>query len=79
MTDFSGLWIPLVTPFRDDRVDEVALARLLEHNDRAGCRGVALRGRAQGGLLHPNGDQGSFPTGRETAPACARSSGERLG
>lgn len=42
MTDFSGLWIPLVTPFRDDRVDEVALARLLEHYDRAGCRGVVL-------------------------------------
>ncbi|WP_296227246.1 hypothetical protein [Ralstonia sp. UBA689] len=26
---FSGTWIPLVTPFHDDRVDMVALRRLV--------------------------------------------------
>ncbi|MGY4828830.1 4-hydroxy-tetrahydrodipicolinate synthase [Sphaerotilaceae bacterium SBD11-9] len=37
--DFSGLWIPLVTPFRDGRVDEVALRRLVRHLGAAGVRG----------------------------------------
>lgn len=29
--DFRGLWIPLVTPFRDGAVDHAALARLVRH------------------------------------------------
>jgi dihydrodipicolinate synthase/N-acetylneuraminate lyase len=27
----SGLWLPLITPFRDDRLDEAALHRLVRH------------------------------------------------
>ena len=37
-SDFSGLWIPLITPFKDGEVDHPALARLVRHY--AGC-GVA--------------------------------------
>jgi 4-hydroxy-tetrahydrodipicolinate synthase len=36
--DFSGLWIPLITPFRAGQVDHPALARLVRHY--AGC-GIA--------------------------------------
>jgi len=42
MTTFSGLWIPLVTPLRDDRVDVPALSRMRDHLFDAGCRGVVL-------------------------------------
>lgn len=37
--DFSGIWIPLVTPFRDGRVDERALARLVGHCAEHGVAG----------------------------------------
>lgn len=30
-TDMRGLWLPLVTPFRNDRLDEVSLRRLTRH------------------------------------------------
>ena len=28
---FSGLWLPLITPFRNNVVDHTALARLVRH------------------------------------------------
>lgn len=42
--DFSGLWIPLVTPFRDDAVDHTALAALVKHYAAAGVRGLVACG-----------------------------------
>ncbi len=41
---FSGLWIPLVTPFRDGRVDEVGLRRLVRHLGEAGVSGFVVCG-----------------------------------
>lgn len=38
MTDFSGLWIPLVTPFDGHAVDHPSLARLVK---RMGSQGIA--------------------------------------
>ena len=29
--DIQGIWLPLVTPFRDGQVDEPSLRRLLHH------------------------------------------------
>ena len=44
-TDFSGLWIPLVTPFRDeDAVDHAALARLVQRLRYDGVQGVVVCG-----------------------------------
>jgi 4-hydroxy-tetrahydrodipicolinate synthase len=37
--DFSGLWIPLVTPFQGDRVDVPALQRLVSHLARSPLKG----------------------------------------
>ena len=37
--DFSGLWIPLVTPFQGDAVDLPALRRLVDHLARSPIRG----------------------------------------
>lgn len=37
--DFSGLWIPLVTPFRAGAVDRPALARLVRHLAAQGVAG----------------------------------------
>ena len=43
-TDFSGLWIPLVTPFRKGRVDHIALAALVEHLGGCGVAGFVACG-----------------------------------
>ena len=37
--NWSGIWIPLVTPFREGRVDTVALARLVRHCAAQGAAG----------------------------------------
>ena len=42
--DFSGLWIPLVTPFREGRVDAAALKRLVSHLAEAGVAGFVVCG-----------------------------------
>ena len=42
--DFSGLWIPLVTPFRDGAVDHHALARLVEGLAPTGIAGFVVCG-----------------------------------
>ena len=42
--DFSGLWIPLVTPFRDGAVDHPALAALVKHLAPKGVAGFVVCG-----------------------------------
>lgn len=42
--DFSGLWIPLVTPFKDKLVDHAALARLVKHLVPKGVAGFVVCG-----------------------------------
>ena len=42
--DFSGLWIPLITPFAGDAVDHPALARLVQHYAAAGVNGFVVCG-----------------------------------
>lgn len=49
---FSGLWIPLVTPFHRDQVDTVALRKLVRHYQSAGVAGfVALGTTGEAALL----------------------------
>lgn len=43
-TDFSGLWIPLVTPFDQDKVDHSALKRLVAHYKGSGIAGLVVCG-----------------------------------
>lgn len=42
--DFSGLWVPLVTPFRGNRIDEMALRLLVRHLQEAGVTGFVVCG-----------------------------------
>lgn len=42
--DFSGLWVPLVTPFDGDRVDTEALQRLVAHLARTPLKGFIVCG-----------------------------------
>ena len=41
---FSGIWIPLITPFHDDKVDTAALRRLVRHYQGAGVAGFVALG-----------------------------------
>lgn len=43
-TDFSGLWIPLVTPFDHGQVDKAALKRLVAHYGGSGIAGLVVCG-----------------------------------
>ncbi len=40
MTDISGIWLPIITPFRDGAVDLVSYERLLEHYLARRVRGI---------------------------------------
>lgn len=42
--DFSGLWIPLITPFHDGAVDHPALTKLAQHYGKAGVAGFVACG-----------------------------------
>ena len=41
-TTIQGIWLPLITPFRDGEVDEVSLRRLLRHYDSEPIDGIVL-------------------------------------
>ena len=55
MTDLRnrlhGLWLPLVTPFRDDALDEVSLRRLVRHYASGSIDGFILGATSGEGLL----------------------------
>lgn len=42
--DFSGLWIPVITPFHHDAVDHDALARLVKRLQADGVKGIVACG-----------------------------------
>ncbi len=42
--DFSGLWIPLITPFENGEVDHPALAKLVRHYTTCGIAGFVACG-----------------------------------
>jgi 4-hydroxy-tetrahydrodipicolinate synthase len=42
MTSLNGIWLPLITPFRDDRLDEVSLRRMIRHYAAAAVDGLIL-------------------------------------
>lgn len=42
--DFSGLWIPLITPFEHGHVDHAALKRLVAHYRASGIAGLVVCG-----------------------------------
>ncbi|NKJ47528.1 4-hydroxy-tetrahydrodipicolinate synthase [Burkholderia sp. SG-MS1] len=44
MSDFSGIWIPLITPFADGTVDHAALRALLRRYADAGVAGLVALG-----------------------------------
>jgi 4-hydroxy-tetrahydrodipicolinate synthase len=44
MQDFSGLWVPLVTPFHEEQIDHAALRRLVLHLGAAGVDGFVACG-----------------------------------
>ncbi len=42
--DFSGLWLPLITPFHNGAVDHPALTRLVQHYAKTGVAGFVACG-----------------------------------
>ena len=46
----GGLWLPLVTPFRDDALDEVSIRRLVRHYAVEAIDGLILAATTGEGL-----------------------------
>ena len=55
--NFSGIWIPLVTPLRDGRPDRAALARLVEHLAAQGVAGFVACGSTGEAAMLDAGEQ----------------------
>lgn len=67
--DFQGIWVPIVTPFKSDAVDHGALAKLAQHFEAAGVKGlVAGATTGEGALLNPPEQEAIFRTLRQAAP-----------
>src|SRR6185295_19735783 len=41
---FSGVWLPVITPFIDGEIDHAGYERLVDHYVRAGVAGIILLG-----------------------------------
>jgi 4-hydroxy-tetrahydrodipicolinate synthase len=54
---FSGLWIPLVTPFHNGEVDHPALHRLVKHYCKTGVAGFVACGSTGEAAALDNGEQ----------------------
>src|SRR5215218_4950180 len=49
-SQLQGLWLPLVTPFRDDALDETSLRRLARHYAGAPVDGLILAATSGEGM-----------------------------
>ncbi len=68
-SQFQGIWIPIVTPFRKGRVDHPALAQLARHLAEHGVAGlIAGATTGEGALLQPGELEALFATLREAVP-----------
>ncbi len=50
MAPLNGVWLPLITPFRDDRLDEASLRRLIRHYGAEPVDGLILAATTGEGL-----------------------------
>jgi 4-hydroxy-tetrahydrodipicolinate synthase len=50
MTQLDGIWLPLITPFRDDRIDETSLRRMIRHYVAESIDGLILAATTGEGL-----------------------------
>ena len=58
MTPPNGLWLPLITPFRDDRLDEISLRRMLRHYGAQPVDGLILAATTGEGLTLDDAETG---------------------
>lgn len=80
---YRGLWIPLVTPFRHEAIDHLALQRLVQHLGACGVRGfVACGSTGEAALMEPHEQDALLATVCEAAaglPVMVGVSGMRPG
>ncbi len=59
MVEFNGIWVPLVTPFRDGAVDAPALRRLVQHLAAQGVAGFVACGSTGEAAMPTEAEQDS--------------------
>ena len=69
-TVFEGIWVPIVTPFRNDTIDHATLSRLARHLASAGISGIVVSATTgEGALLDPAEQAAIMATLREAVPS----------
>src|SRR5258708_39394888 len=84
-SQLQGLWLPLVTPFRNGELDEASLSRLVQHYIGGPVDGLILPAPPGGGMtlgmaeLEPPraGGRGGVFRRQPPLPGCPRPSGRR--
>ena len=67
--NFEGIWIPIITPFKGESVDHVALTKLAQHLEGHGIAGlVAGATTGEGALLTQGEQEAVFSTLRAAVP-----------
>ena len=82
-THLHGLWLPLVTPFRNDRLDETSLRRLTRHYAGQAIDGFILGATSGEGMTLRDAElerlvaivRDEIAAGRRTVPICLGLSG----
>lgn len=82
-THLHGLWLPLVTPFRDGRLDETSLRRLTRHYSGQAVDGFILAATSGEGMTLRDAElerlvaivRDEMAAGRRTLPICLGLSG----
>lgn len=68
-SSFEGIWVPIITPFRDGRVDHATLARLARDLSTQGIAGLVVGATTgEGALLDPGEQEAMIATLREAVP-----------
>lgn len=66
----EGVWVPVVTPFRDDVIDHEALTRIARHLESQGVAGLVVGATTGEGALLQSGElEALFGTVRKAVPA----------
>lgn len=69
--DFSGLWVPLITPFLAQAIDHESLGRLVKHLVSAGVTGLVVCGSTgEAAALSPEEQLAVLRTVTRHAPEC---------
>lgn len=68
-TTLSGIWLPLITPFRDGALDETSLRRMIRHYAAEPIDGLIAAATTGEGLTLDDEETGASPLQQQNGEA----------